>query len=191
MGQRFYDLKIDVHVPGRWYLSEPTTASGLEVDDIWRFTRGRPVELDERLQFPLFRPGTPTDIEFAGAGQTPVVSDRVASIFRESAPRDVQLFPVEVEGTGEPYFLLNVARMVRAIDDAACKEVQRYAVDEPVQAHRAGQYRSVSGLRIDKSKVGDARVFRLWGFFPPIIVADEIKDALMAAGISGARFDEV
>jgi len=46
-------------------------------------------------------------------------------------------------------------------------------------------------LRIDKSKVGDARVFRLWGWHPPIIVDEEIKEALERTGIVGGLFDEV
>lgn len=47
------------------------------------------------------------------------------------------------------------------------------------------------GLRIDTSKVGDARVFRTWGWHSPIIVDEEIKDALEANGIFGGKFEEV
>jgi hypothetical protein len=191
MTQRYFDLRVDVYVPGRWYLSEPTNLAGEEVDDIWAFIQGRPVEITERLRIPIFRPGKPLDIDFAGAGQTPIVSARVASVFREIAANDVQLFPVEVEGQSEPYFLLNVAREVRCIDDAACREVQFFSADEELHADRAGQYRSVIGLRIDKSKVVNERVFRLWGYHVALIVDAEIKEALERAGITGGRFEEV
>ena len=60
-----------------------------------------------------------------------------------------------------------------------------------MQSHRAGEYRSVSGLRIDTSKVGEARVFRLWGWSPPLIVEGQLKDALERTGIVGGRFDAV
>ena len=190
MARRFFDLKIDVNVPGRWYLAEPTNLAGEEVEDIWAFMQGRPVEITERLRIPIFRPGKPLDIEFAGAGQTPIISGRVASVFREMAPQDVQLFPVEVEGQSEPYFLLNVAREIRCIDDAAREAVQ-YFTKEDVRSDKAGQYRSVAGLRIDTSKVGDARVFRLWGYHVSIIVDGELKEALERVGIVGGRFDEV
>jgi hypothetical protein len=191
MTKRYFDLRVDAYVPGRWYLSEPTNLAGEEVDDIWAFIQGRPVEINERLRIPIFRPGKPLDIDFAGAGQTPIVSARVASVFREIAANDVQLFPVEVEGQSEPYFLLNVAREVRCIDDAACREVQFFSADEELHTDRAGQYRSVIGLRIDKSKVVDERVFRLWGYHVALIVDAEIKEALERAGITGGRFEEV
>lgn len=191
MTKRYFDLRVDAYVRERWYLSEPTNLAGEEVDDIWAFIQGRPVEIAERLRIPIFRPGRPLDIDFAGAGQTPIVSARVASVFREIAANDVQLFPVEVEGQSEPYFLLNVAREVRCIDDAACREVQFFSADEELHADRAGQYRSVIGLRIDKSKVVNERVFRLWGYHVALIVDAEIKEALERAGITGGRFEEV
>ncbi|RKH63852.1 imm11 family protein [Corallococcus llansteffanensis] len=190
MERRFFDLKIDVDVPGRWYLSDPTLLSGEEIDDIWRFTDGRPVEVREQMRLPLFKPGKPTDIEFAGAGQTPVVSSRVASVFREMAPDAIQLFPVEVEGETGPYYVLNVAQERRCIDDAACEEARLWTPEDG-RPELIGSYHVVSGLRIDTSKVGDARVFRLWGWHPPIIVDEEIKEALERVGIVGGRFDVV
>jgi hypothetical protein len=190
MTRRFFDLSIDVYVPGRWYLAEPTDLAGEEVDDIWRFTDGRPVELRERMRIPIQRPGTSLDFTTAGAGRTPIVSERVASVFRERAPGDVQLFPVEVEGQPEPYYLLNVARTVRCIDDAACEEVRLWT-PENGQPEKVGRYRVVAGLRIDKSKVGDERVFRTWGWRSPLIVDEALREALEQTGITGARFDEV
>jgi len=190
MAKRFFGMRIDVYVPGRWYLDDPQDLSGQEVDDIWAFVQGRPVELRERLRIPIFQPGKPLDIEFAGAGQAPIVSERVAAVFRELAPQDVQLFPVEVEGRTEPYFLLNVAREVRCIDDAACDEARLWTPEDG-RPELVGEYHVVSGLRIDVSKVGDARVFRLWGWHPPIIVNEEIKDALERVGHVGALFTAV
>ena len=190
MERRFFRLGIDVEVPGRWYLSEPTLLTGEEIEDIWEFSCGRPVEFREPLRIPLYRPGTPLEFDTAGAGQAPIVSGRVAAVFRELASRDIQLFPVEVQGQGEPFYLLNVVRTVRCIDDKACAEVQRYTPEDG-RPDRLGEYRAVSGLRIDRSKVGDARVFRLWGWHPPVIVDGELKDALERIGILGGRFDEV
>src|SRR6218665_326886 len=190
MERRFFDLNIDVDVPGRWSLANPTNLEGQRIEDIWQFIEGRRVADPGLLRIPIFRPGRPLDIEFAGAGQTPIVSARVASVFREMAHGDVQLFPVEVEGNPEPYHLLNVARAVRCIDDAACEEVRLWT-PENRQPEKVGRYRVVSGLRTDKSQVGGERVFRLWGWSSPIIVDEEIKDALDRTGILGGRFDAV
>ena len=189
MERRFFDLTTDEYVEGRWYLGDPVGLNGQEIEDIWRFSDGQPVEALEKLRVPLRRPGVALDIDFAGVGLAPVVSERVASVFREMAPDDVQLFPVEVEGAQGPYFLLNVVRKIRCVDDAASEEVQIRTAEE--YSDRIGEYCSVIGLRIDKSKVDAARVFRLWGWRVPLVVDEEIKDALEANGVFGGRFDEV
>ncbi|MFY1825319.1 imm11 family protein [Myxococcus fulvus] len=192
MERRFFSMKMDVYLKGgRWRLDDLVDARGQPLEDPWMFGQGKPVELRERLRVPVEQPGEPLDIGFAGTGLTPVVAERVAAIFRELASGDVQLFPVDVEGHSQPYFILNVAREIRGIDDAACREVQRIPADEPLHVEHAGQYRSVIGLRIDKTKVGEARVFRLWGWPTPIIVDEELKEALEANGVFGAKFEEV
>ncbi|RKH17352.1 hypothetical protein D7X74_12785 [Corallococcus sp. CA047B] len=190
MDRRFFRLAIDVYVAGRWHLGKPTTLSGQALDDVWVFGYGRPLEFSERLRVPVRHPGKPLDFDTAGVGQAPVVNARVAEVFRELAAHDVQLFPCEVEGQDAPYWLMNVVRTVRCIDDKASAEVQFYTPEDG-RPDRVGEYRSVIGLRIDTSKVGDARVFRLWGWHPPIIVDEEIKDALERVGIVGGRFDAV
>lgn len=190
MEKRFFRLDTDVYVVGRWHLGELASHSGQELEDVWQFSRGRPVVFREQLFVSVERPGRPLDFDTAGVGQVPVVNAPVASVFRELASNDVQLFPINVEGQTEPYFLVNVARTVRCIDDKASSEVQIYR-EEDGRPDRVGQYRSVIGLRIDKSKVGDARVFRLWGWFPPVIIDGELKAALEEIGGVGGHFDEV
>ena len=57
---------------------------------------------------------------------------------------------------------------------------------------RVGEYHAISGLRIDPAKVGNARVFRLWGYSLPIIIVDEeVKSALEAKGCTGGLVTEV
>jgi uncharacterized membrane protein len=190
MGRRFFRLAIDVYVPGRWYLGELMDSQGQEFEDLWLFSYGRAVELKERLLIPVERPGRALSFDTAGIGQVPVVTAPIAAVFREMAAGDVQLFPAEVQGQTEPHWLVNVARKIRCIDDAASEEIQRYT-EADGRPERLGEYRAVGGLRIDASKVGDARVFRLWGWEPPIIVDAELKAALEHAGIVGGCFDEV
>src|SRR6218665_2819555 len=46
-------------------------------------------------------------------------------------------------------------------------------------------------MRIDPSKVGEVKVFRLWEYPGPLIVAEDIKDALERTGATGLDFTEV
>lgn len=189
MKRHFYDVELDVYVPGRWYLAEPTDLSGQEIPDVWIFDGGRPVDDPGPLRVPIDYPGRPLDYTTAGVSG-PVLSARAASVLRELAPRDVQLFPVEVEGETEPYFLLNVVKTVRCIDDVASGEVRRYTPEDN-RPDRVGEYRAVHSLRIDPSKVGDERVFRPWGWHPALIVDAGIKEALERTGFVGPLFDPV
>jgi hypothetical protein len=97
---------------------------------------------------------------------------------------------VKVASESEPYFLVNVTRTVRCIDDSASEEV-RYWKPEDGRPEKVGKYRAVSGMRIDPTKVGDAKVFRTWGWSIALIVSEDLKEALERAGVTGAKFEEV
>jgi hypothetical protein len=125
----------------------------------------------------------------AGAA-VPIVNERVAALFSTLAPDEVQLIPVRVEAQVEKYFILNALRLVRCIDDAACEEVQ-YWTPEDGQPDLVGEYRVVVGMRIDPAKVGDARVFRPWGWPVVLIVSEELQSALEHLGVQGAKFADV
>ncbi|RKH71272.1 imm11 family protein [Corallococcus aberystwythensis] len=190
MERRFFEMDIDVYVPGRWYFKTPTHLDGQPLDNPWVFTRGTPIPSPGLLRIPLSRPGKPLDFTSAGVGGTPVLSTRTADVFRALAPNDVQLFPVQVDGQTEPYFLLVVARTVRCVDEAASEEVKLWRPEDG-QPEKVGGYRYIVGLRIDKSRVSDERVFRPWGFRSALIVDGGLKDALERTGIVGGQFVEV
>ncbi|MCP3137513.1 hypothetical protein LXT23_09225 [Pyxidicoccus sp. QH1ED-7-1] len=187
---RYFKLSDDMCLQGRWLLGDPTDSQGQEVDDPWQFKAGCPVQVDARLKIPIDHPGNPLDYSVAGVGNAPIVHKRVAGIFAELAPDDVQLLPVEVDGQSEPYCILVATRLIRCIDDNASEEV-RYWKPEDGRPEKVGKYRGVSGMRIDPMKVGGARVFRTWGWTIALIVSQDIKEALERAHVSGAKFEEV
>ncbi|WP_141324962.1 DUF1629 domain-containing protein [Myxococcus sp. AB025B] len=186
---RYFRLSESVQA-GNWYLGDPVDAQGQEVEDIWEFTEGRPVQVKGRLTLPIIETGRRLDFNAAGAGVTPVVHVRVATLFAELAPDDVQLIPVDIPGCPEQYVMLVATKLVRCIDDKASKEVQ-YWMPEDERPEKVGHYRGVIDLRIDRAKVGNAKVFRTWGWSVALIVSEDIKAALAAAKITGARFEEV
>jgi hypothetical protein len=189
MAKRYFDLSDDVHVADRWYLGTPTDVSG-QAQGSWLFTRGEPVQVKDRLRVPLYRPGKPLDFSLADAGAIPIVHVEVASLLSELAPGDVQLFPVEIAGQPDHFCLVNVTRRVKCIDDEASEEVE-YWLPEDGRPEKTGKYRAVAGLRIDPLKVGDAKVFRPWGWTIALIVSEEIKEALERRGVTGGKFKEV
>lgn len=188
MATRYFKLSDDVYVPGRWELGAPLDERGQKIWT-WLFRRGEPAEVVGPIRIPLSRPGRPLEFSVAGAA-VPIVHQKVAAILAELASDDIQLIPVRLESQAEGYFILNVLRVVKCIDDAACEEVQ-YWTPEDGQPDLVGEYRAVAGMRIDPTKVGDARVFRPWGWPVVLIVSEVIQAAMERAGISGARFQDV
>jgi len=189
MTKRYFELTEDMSSPERWVLHDTLDAHGKPVG-ARLYMNEAPMRVDGRLRVPILHPGSPLDFSFADAGDFPVVTQKVASTLAELAPGDVQLYPAEVDSRSEPYFLVNVTRLVRCIDDAACAEVS-YWKPEDNRPDKLGQYRAVYGMRIDPSKVGDAKVFRPWGYPGTLLVAQDVKEALERTGASGLDFREV
>jgi hypothetical protein len=187
MAQRFFELHDDVYVPRRWHLDTPIDGQGRKVFD-WDFKRGTPVHVAGRLKIPIEIPGRPLDFSEAGI-RIPVVHVKVASMLAERAPGDVQLIPADIEGQPEQYLVLVATRLIRCIDEEA-SEVSFWTPEHGVP-EKVGQYMGVDRLRIDKQKVGNAKVFRPEGWEVALVVSEEIKDALERLGATGTRFEEV
>lgn len=187
MPQRFFKLADDVNAPHRWHLNTPTDSQGREVHD-WLFKRGEPVHTQERLRVPVEIAGKPLDYTEANV-RVPVVHVRIATLFTELAPHDVQLIPVDIQGQPDQYLILVATRLIRCIDEQASR-IELWTHEDGVP-HKVGQYFSVRDMRIDKTKVGIAQVFRCEGWMGPLIVSGDIKDALERMGATGTRFEEV
>ncbi|HZI14644.1 MAG TPA: DUF1629 domain-containing protein [Myxococcus sp.] len=189
MAKRYFQLSDNVSIAGRWELGHPGDARGHEVEDPWMFREGHPVEVKTRLMVPIEEPGKALDFSLAGFS-TPVVRASVANIFLELAPNDVQLVPVDIQDHPAPHFILVATKLIRCIDDTASEEVL-YWTPEDGRPEKVGQYRDVYGMRIDPTKVGDARVFRTWGWSIALIVSEDIKKALEHAKATGVKFTQL
>jgi len=187
MPKRYFKLADEVNVPHRWHLAMPRDRQGLKVDD-GQFMCGEPVRIKDRLRIPIESAGHPLDFTEAGIS-IPVVHVRAASMFAELAPDDVQLIPVDVDGHPDQYLILVATRLIRCIDEKASR-IELWTKEDGVP-EKVGQYFSVRDMRIEKAKVGSAKVFRCEGWMGPLIVSGEIKSALDRMGATGTRFEEV
>jgi hypothetical protein len=187
MVQRFFKLNDDIYFPHRWHLDTPIDSQGRRVLD-WDFMRGTPVHVEGRPKIPIEAAGRSLDYSEAGTG-VPVVHVKVATMLAEQAPGDVQLIPADIEGHPEQYLVFVATRLIRCIDEQASK-VQFWTPEDGVP-EKVGQYWAVDDMRIDKSKVGNAKVFRPQGWSTALIVSGEIKNALEGMGATGTRFVEV
>jgi hypothetical protein len=189
MPKRYFDLANDAYLPGRWELGQPLDQNGHPLEDPWQFRVGEPARFEGQVQIPIKRLGTPLGFSHA-AFSIPVVHVRVASLLAELASNDVEIIPARIARQPDQFCILNATRLVRCIDNKASGEV-RYWRPEDGRPEKTGQYRAVYGMRIDPSKVGEAQVFRTWGWTVALIVSEQIKEALEQLGTTGTKFKEV
>jgi hypothetical protein len=185
---RYFDMMDNMRLPGRWVLDGPFDEQGEEIDS-WQFGEGRRVELARTPCFSMSHQGRALDISQTGLG-VPVVHGRVAAILEQLCGKDVQLLPARLEGQVAPWFILNVLRIIRCIDEARCEYVERWKPEDN-RPDKVGEYRNVRGLKVDPSKVGyDAHIFRPWGWRVAILVSEPLKQALEQEGITGVKYIE-
>lgn len=187
---RYFALRDDMRIPGRWHLRSPVDAQGQLIEP-WPFTEGSALDTTKVIHFPVNPSGSALDFTLASFS-IPVVNGRVVSLLEQLGvvTSEVQLIPAVVEGQSEPYFVLNALQVIRCIDDARCDEVL-YWLPEDNRPDKEGQYRDVSGLKVDPEKIGDSNVFRPWGWTVVLIVSERVKLAMESEGITGPRFIEV
>ncbi|MHA7628721.1 imm11 family protein [Corallococcus sp. M7] len=189
MSNRFFELHGDPE-EGYWYLDDPADKNGVEIEDAWRLRTDKPVKVTGPLRIPIMEPGKPRDFSMAGLSLVPVIHVKLATLLAESANDDVQLVPVTIPKHPDQYVILVTPRVIRCIDEQASEGV-RFWEPRHGQPWRIGEYRSVDILRIDKSKVGDAKIFRPWGWNASLIVSEDLKTALERTGATGMYFTEV
>ena len=185
----YFELTDNMSIRHRWHLRMPVDESGQTINNPWLYRRGEWIEPQRDLRFPVRPDGTALDFTLA-ASLIPVIHERVVDIFQHQRVPDVQFIPVQVEGHQGPYFILNTLRTIRCIDDARSTEVE-YWKPEDNRPDKLGQYRSIIGMRIDPTKVGDAQIFRPWGWNVALIVSEDLMDAMEAVGITGTKFEPV
>lgn len=184
----YFHLRDNMRIRHRWSLRAPRDEIGREVDP-WQFCEGKRIESPGTIRFPVRPDGIELDFSLDSFAN-PVVHERVVDLFEHQRIRDVQFIPAEVEGHPGPYFILNALRTIRCIDDTRSRDVQ-YFTAEDGQPERVGQYRVVSGMKIDPTQVGDAHIFRPWGWNVALIVSEALMDAMEAVGITGTKFEPV
>jgi hypothetical protein len=139
---------------------------------------------------PLSSPGLALDYSDAVVAIS-VLSQRLVDLWcRLGLEKEIQFIPARVEGQTERYYLLNTLRIIRCVDEARSDEIALYEPQDG-EPEKVGHYRKVSGMKIDPTQVGDAHIFRPWGWTVTLIVSERVKRAMEEENIRGARFVEV
>lgn len=170
--------------PDRWYLGSPLTSDGEELD-ARIFTVGRSVPDPGALRLPIIRPGAAQEFTMADFDM-PVLATSFFEHLRLVAPDDFQALPVAIEGQSGDYSIINVLRVVDALDESR-STVVRWRADAPLDL--AGTYLTVTDIHIDPSRVAAQQMFRLDGWISALIVSERVGAVL--ADATGAVLERV
>jgi hypothetical protein len=203
MTVRYFELRDDVEMPGRWHLNGLFDGSGRELDSriftygtsisvqfpmrIPSFRDGTIIEAPPPLQVPPKRSGIPLDFTFASFDM-PVVTARVAAILVALAGRDIQRIPVLAHPECDSE-IINVVSRVPCID-RTLSDIEWWT-EADGHPEMVGKPRMIIKLVIDKSHVPGCNIFRPEGWEVVIIVSDMVRNALEQEQVSGVKFVEV
>ena len=160
--------------PDKWFLDEPLTINGVEID-AREFTEARVYRGPAPAVLPVANPGREVAFHLA-AFEMPVVSTTVAEIVQRLATRDVELFPVDVQGAKRSYLILNVVCALDCLDESR-SEVTRWR-EEDGRPDRLGEIHVISTIRVDPVRTGGHHIFRLRDWPHALLVSDTLKSAL-------------
>ncbi len=119
----------------------------------------------------------------------PIVSRPLARSMKELAGTDLEVLPVELD-SHPGYFALNPLLVVECLDEKRTHFLKWKAEDG--RPDRVGQYRSVTDLYIESSRVPDrAHVFRVAGWEVALVVSETMRGVMENAGARGAVFTAV
>jgi len=178
-----FDFTFRSYIPGTWLLDEVECSA--EPIDGRIFTYGRPLGPLGPLSIKVHTEGEPLDITFA-LHMVPIVTRQVADVFERFAPGAIQCFPVQVGDIREGYEVLNVVRMVDAVDRE--RSTYRLWKPEDERPDKLGGFRGFDHMVLKKDLPSDAHAFRLQGWKVVVIVSPQLKEALEEIGARGATF---
>lgn len=183
MAIHFYEVVDDMNHPAGWWLG--AICSGGAKLDAGMFTRGQPVDGLGELTVSVKRPGTPLPFSFT-LRDVPVVATKVADLIDTVAPGSIQRFPVEIEETSGRYDLINVVRVIDAID----RERSEYILWKPEDGRpdKVNTFRQVTSLVVKRDIRKDAGIFRPHGWTVALVISEQLKLALDGLKVRGVTF---
>ncbi len=183
--RRFFRILWDEALWDQWLLGLP--AAGAREVSPWDLVGCRWFQAPGALSVPVKRAGKALEFSF-GAFDVPYVTRRVGELIEAVAPGEVQRIPVDVEGASEHYEILNVLHCLDCIDKNATTG-DLWTPDDG-RPEKVGQYFAIYTLKL-RDDIEKKMIFRVAGWETPLIVADELKVALVEAVASGLTFQQL
>ncbi len=180
---RYFRLRDDVNVDGRWHLGD-VTSDGLKCLGI---TPGS-LLTHGSLEVEVFQEGRNLAFSQTSFGVC-VASPRLALAIALVAGTDLQRLPVAIPGHGD-FEILQPTRAIDCLEESQSEFVKWKAGDH--RADLEGHYRMVTRVVVAPDRIpSDGQFFRMARWHVALIVSDAVRQAMLSAGCEGAIFDPV
>jgi hypothetical protein len=140
--------------------------------------------------FTIFRAGPPCEINITGAFSILVVTERVAAAIEKVGKNEIQRIPVEVDQSRTNWEIVNPLAAVDCLDEQR-SQIQSYYPPDFSRPELAGKPRGIITLRIEAQKATNHHVFRISNWMGPVIVSEQVVDAINSLNPEGCRFESV
>lgn len=175
-----------------WYLGD------FRHIDNWRFIDPGVEEMEPcTYTVDIYQDGDELDFSQLTTVSVPIVSQKfkqaLAGLREVDEPyKNIVMEPVVVVGkeVKQDYFVMIVETQIDCVDEEK-SDFQKVEINDPVRPDLAGHYRSFFSLVIDPDKVNDHHIFRVKWRSTALIVSEEVKRRIEAAGVTGASFESV
>jgi len=183
----YFRLIDDIHFPDRWHIGDIVSVPMGTVD----LLRNQRLASEVVLQTTVSHAGIPLDFCVTSFG-IPIAKRKLANAITLVVKVDVQIVPIRIDNlqNGNGYVVLNCLRAVDCMDEQRSEFIKWTSADH--RTDLAGQYRMVTSLHLDSSKIPKgAHMFRLLGWPVALIVSQVVKDAMEIVGCCGAKFEAI
>jgi hypothetical protein len=177
----------DTNFADRWFLDDPLTATGEELDPR-EFRYGRPYVGPLPANVPIHVEGRKVAFTL-GSCDMPVVTQEIAEMVARMSPTDVQMFPVSIASSLAGYSILNVVNREACVDENRSEIL--WWKPEDGRPDKVGRYRMLSNLKVDPAKTNGRHIFRIKDYAIDLIVSERLKNALEGIPDLGIVFDPV
>jgi hypothetical protein len=168
-------------------LGAPLTLRGIELDPRL-FTEGKRYLGESNLEI-LVRHGTqPLDFTL-GSFDMPVVIPSLAKHLQDLCPEALQVIPAAVTKIDRAVAILNVLDVRDAIDEQH-SEITWWTKEDGLES-KIGTYAGIGRIVLVRKRIDGAMMLRLKNWELPLIVSEQIKDAIQSAQTSGVEFEQL
>lgn len=181
---RYFQLRDDLTIRGRWHLSDVRLPAGTEPP----LDTCKPIIDPEPLVGTVSHMGRVLEFTITSFN-VPIATSGLAYAVSSVARSDVQCLPIHV--ADQPgLFALNALRTIRCVNEERSEFIKWTKQDH--RADLAGQYRQVTNLVLTAGAIpADAHFFRIEGWRVALIVSEATKEAMQRVGCLGAEFIEL